>query len=254
MGSVLTILLQIVLLAIFVIGGYLLRFYNLRPIRIGIISGVLSIILILFVFICLVPNNIATDIIGIFYYLAFQLALAGFIFAMFGIKHDTRRQALSTMSEKEIRNLSNMQQQERLYGVLTILCCLIIMFFIAISSAIVIKSIPLVINITRLCVIYVTVLAVVAPLVIGYALKGYQFWNGLLSLVLFVIILFVISVLSLRYPNIFVDAFGVGVLCLLFPTLLALYSQMYDDQKIFSIVTLSAIAFIPLVLFNVLVI
>lgn len=246
---ILIILLQIVLLAMFVIGGYLLRFYNLKPIKFAIISGTLSIVVLLFDYLCLDINNAPTQIIELFAYIAFQLALAGFIFAMFGIRHDSKRSALGNMSEKEIRIQSNQEHTERLYGIVTILCCLILMFFIGIVKAIIFG--PWLDPIGLLpCVIYVTVLAIVSPIVIGIALKGYQFWNGLLSLVLLVVILFSAILTTIGY-GFGTLLFYITVLCLFLPTLLALYSQMYDEQKVFGIITLSVISFLALILLYV---
>lgn len=249
MDLVLRIILQMFLLALFVVGGYLLRFYNLKPIKYAIISGSLSIVNLLFVFICLLPAGAPIEVIRVFYYISFQLALAGFIFAMFGIKGDSRRSALGTMSEKEIRVLSSLEHSERLYGIISILCCLILMFFIGTTRAIALGKLPY--FAFTPCVIYVSILAIISPIIIGIALKGYQFWNGLLSLVLLVAIMLASSLVALdggvAPPNIFY----VTLLCMFLPTLLALYSQMYDEQKVFGTVTLSVIAFLALILFYV---
>jgi hypothetical protein len=174
---------------------------------------------------------------NILMYVSFQLALAGFIFAMFGVKQT---------------NNKSLEQQERLYAILTILGCLIIMFFISLLD---ITGLGLVIALSK-CNIYLTLMAIVIPLVIGYALRNYQFWNGLLSLAILFVILFVSAALFIDAGLVFSTAFinpsiiMAFMVLMIVPTLLSLLSQLYDEHKVFSIVALSLIAFIPLVIIN----
>lgn len=231
-----TIILQIILLALFLIGGYLLRVYELKPFRFGLVSGVVSLLLILYLFLCdvFIKDPMQYNILM---YVSFQLALAGFIMAMFGVKYT---------------NNKSLEQQERLYAVLIILGCLIIMFFIALLD---ITGLRLVITLSK-CNIYLTLLAIITPLVIGYALRGYQFWNGLLSLAILFIVLFVSVVLFVDAGVVLSPTFiGPSIimafmLFMIIPTLLSLFSQLYDEYKIFSIITLSLIAFVPMVIIN----
>lgn len=231
-----TIILQIFLLALFLIGGYLLRVYELKPFRFGLVSGVISLLLILYIFLCDVFIKDPTQY-NILMYISFQFALVGFIMAMFGVKQTNKK---------------SLEQQERLYAILTILGCLIIMFFIALID---IAGVGLVITLSK-CNIYLTLLAIAIPLVIGYALRNYQFWNGLLSLAIFFIILFV-SIVSFVEAGVVLSPEFIRpsiimafMVFMIVPTLLSLFSQLYDEHKIFSIVALSLIAFIPLVIIN----
>lgn len=231
-----TIILQIFLLALFLVGGYLLRVYDLKPFRFGLISGVISLLLILYIFLCdvFIKDPMQYNILM---YVSFQLALAGFIFAMFGVKQT---------------NNKSLEQQERLYAILTILGCLIIMFFIALLD---ITGLGLVIVLSK-CNIYLTLMAIAIPLVIGYALRNYQFWNGLLSLAILFVILFVSAALFIDAGLVFSTTFinpsiiMAFMVLMIVPTLLSLLSQLYEEHKVFSIVALSLIAFIPLVIIN----